>query len=205
MTLRHRTTILIAIAVSALACSSSTTDDKNAGAATFKDTIEESFTRNRIKLFFDDRRFGPLLHDAEFRNLYRQSTMHEAAARSLVTDSSVSLKTKSVVVLLMQCLPIDRYVEFVRLIFDETKAGRVDPALLAESIRPGDDWGDVLAMNYLEPRARELLETIRTSQVGGAQVGDRITWILDGRTAKYFRDHQADGVPMPSIDCEARN
>lgn len=170
-----------------------------------EDAIEQSFARNRIKLFFDDRHFGPLLHDVEFQRLYRESMKNEADARALMSDPSVSVETKSVAILLMQCLPLDRYVEFVRLIFDETRAGHADPTLLAEAIFPGEAWGDILAMNYQTPRVRDLLEEIRSSQIGDARVDGRISWILDGGMAKYFRDHRADGVAMPAIDCEAPN
>jgi hypothetical protein len=202
---RYCGVVLIAGVVSALACSSSDDGQNLADRPPLADAIESAFARNRLKLLVDDRKFGPFLRDVEFRSLYRQSLEYEADARTTIGDSSTNLDTKVVAVLLMQCLPLDRYVAFVRFIFDKTKAGSADPILLATAVFPGEQWGDGLAMAYDVPQVRLLLETIRDWRTGDSEVGDSIAWILDGRTAKYLRDHRAAGAPMPVIDCEASN
>ena len=119
----------------------------------------------------------------------------------MIADPRASADAKRVAVLVMQCLPIDEYVDFLRLTFENVRAGRCPESVLSKAIFPGADWGFVVAENYQRDDVRELLLSIEASSVGGDAMHAKIESIFDGHTAEYLKHLRETGAAVPAIGC----
>jgi hypothetical protein len=144
---------------------------------------------------------GPLLAAASIREVFRSPAQHESGARAVIADQQASADAKRVAVLLMQCLPIGGYVDFLRYTFENVREGRCPESVLSQAIFPGENWGFAVAENHQRKDVRELLVEIETSSVGGEAMRAQIESILGGHTAEYLKHLRETGAAVPAIGC----
>lgn len=159
--------------------------------------LRDTWLRRQIEESAD----GPMLHVPGIREIFRSPVQYVASARAVIANPSASADAKRVAVLVMQCLSIDEYLDFLRFVFERVRESQCPDSALAKAIFPGEDWGFVIAENYQQEGVRELLLEIEESGVGGEAMREKIEAILDGRTAEYLEHLRKSGVRIPAIGC----
>lgn len=165
--------------------------------------IEAALQGTRLQRETQESPDGPLLDVPSIREVFRTPAPQEAEARAVIADPRASGDAKRVAALLMQCLPIDEYIDFVRFIFENVHENRCPDSVLSNAIFPGEDWGFVLAESHQRADVRELLLEIDASNVGGDAMRAKIKAILEGQTAAYLKHVRETGASVPAIGCAA--
>lgn len=137
-----------------------------------------------------------------FRDAACRSANIEPAARAVIGDPQVETEKKLMAIHMMQCLPPDRYVEFVRFVFGEAQARRCSRTLVADALYPGAHWGAGVSLQYQEPQVQDLLKEIEDASLGDERVSGRVSSIRDGSYAEYVKHLLETGNRVPPVQCE---
>jgi len=152
--------------------------------------------------FVTDALDSAIVGNERFQEALRHSGRVEPAARAVIRDPEVDPEKKTMAIRMMQCLPPDRYLAFVRFVFEEAQASRCPPTLLADALYPGAHWGPGIALQYKDRRVEGLLNEIDAASLGNQRVNDRISSIRDGSYANYVAHLQETGNRVPPVQCE---
>jgi hypothetical protein len=196
--------VLLLLIVAAGPCSDRGTNNLSPAEDEFLGALEGVLSATRIRRSLDDSSDTPLLENATLRGLYSRSSDNENATRSIVQDPGVGEEAKHLAVLTMQCLPLDSYVELLRFLHDQVRAGLCSEALLADAVFPGEQWGTVIAEHYRDPQVANLLKEI-LADARTSKLRDRVESVLDGDAARYIDHLRETGGEAPVWACENRS
>lgn len=152
--------------------------------------------------FVTDAVASATIGNERFREAARRSVKIEAAARAVIGDPEIDTEKKVMAIHMMQCLPPDRYVAFVRFVLGEAQASHCPRALVADALYPGAHWGSGISLQYQEPRVQDLLKEIEDASLGDERVRDRVSSIRDGSYAEYVKHLRETGNRVPPVQCE---
>lgn len=152
--------------------------------------------------FVADAIASATIGNERFRQAVRHSVKVESAARAVIADPEVDTEKKVMAIHMMQCLPPDRYVAFVRFVLGEAQASRCQRTLVADALYPGAHWGPGISLQYQEPQVRDLLKEIEDASLADERVSDRVSSIRDGSYAEYVEHLRETGNRVPPVQCE---
>lgn len=103
-----------------------------------------------------------------------------------------------VAILVLQCLGMDAYLDFLnRLALLPAKG--LSPWALLYGIAPGQEWSIRVESNYKEPRVSAVLKSIGRSPNADKRVKSAVTAILSGAAASYDKTNDE----RPVLQCPA--
>lgn len=140
-------------------------------------------------------------HD-RFRQMLRKSSEMELAARAILADPGVSTDKKIMAIRMMQCLPVDRYLAFVRFLLVQTSSGHYPVSLLADVLYPGDWWGTGVVLFHRDPDLEAVLEDIERASVGDKRVTETLSAIRDGSYVAYLGYLLEPGARALPVSCD---
>lgn len=165
----------------------------------FKETLQR-IVLNAEPLSEDG--FLPYLQNPDVKNLYGKSEETYPLVIQILKDKDISPPVKQLAVRLQQCLPLERYIEFLRESHGLFKKGEISADDLATVISPGTEWGVMVGVEYKNPDISAILGQISKDPHAPRKLKDAAVGMMSGDIVGYLDAYASLNNPLPRLRCD---